>query len=487
MKRISILTLCLLPVFSAFADLGLDIGAEDQLNYIERYKKIAIEEMKRTGVPASIKLAQGLLESAAGKSQLATKGNNHFGIKCGSVWKGKTIEFKDDDRDKNGKLIKSCFRVYKNPEESFRAHSDFLRDPRKDYRYGPLFDLKPTDYKAWAKGLKKAGYATNPKYPQHLIALIERYDLHQYDKMDLMDVEKDRTIEDKPKQIEEEEFFAGLTMRNNVRMIYADGKESITNISTKFNLSTEKVKDFNETKYQQDEILDKGTIVYLQRKRSYFRGTRKWHYVKEGEDMFYISQLYGVQLNKLYSKNLMPEGSQPQVGEKIRLRGKLSKKEDSPKLIGSGVPVSDTEKEEKEFIWEPEQEVEVSEENEQKELEELADINLPKEEDPATDNKQNELPEIGDTPSEPEQNNGSNNGNIELPDPDAEEPANTDPSPEPEKEKESEIKVNNYHVVKKGDTLYSIARKYNLSVTKLKSMNGLKSNIISIDQKLKVN
>ena len=146
-------------------------------NYIEQHKDIAIQEMLRTGVPASIKLAQALLESNAGRSTLALKANNHFGIKCGSKWKGKTHYRKDDDY-KRGKLVKSCFRKYKKTQESFIAHSNFLKDNK---RYASLFQLDRKDYKKWAKGLKKAGYATSKTYAQKLIKLIEEYKLYQYD------------------------------------------------------------------------------------------------------------------------------------------------------------------------------------------------------------------------------------------------------------------------------------------------------------------
>jgi flagellum-specific peptidoglycan hydrolase FlgJ len=145
--------------------------AMSSLDYIERFKAIAIEEMNQYGIPASITLAQGLFESGAGNSDLAKYANNHFGIKCTSDWKGKSY-YKDDDQ------VNDCFRVYENPEESFRDHSTFLK--RKNY--AKLFELDKNDYEGWAKGLKAAGYATNPKYPQLLINLIVKYNLDQYDR-----------------------------------------------------------------------------------------------------------------------------------------------------------------------------------------------------------------------------------------------------------------------------------------------------------------
>src|SRR5690606_39129704 len=139
--------------------------------YIRIYSSLAVEEMERSGVPASITLAQGILESGNGNSRLAREGNNHFGIKCGSGWNGRKT-YKDDDHRNE------CFRAYPSVKASFRDHSEFLKRPR----YAFLFDLKPTDYKGWAHGLKKAGYATNPRYPQLLINLIERYELYYFDR-----------------------------------------------------------------------------------------------------------------------------------------------------------------------------------------------------------------------------------------------------------------------------------------------------------------
>ncbi len=149
--------------------------------YIHHFQAISISEMNRTGIPASITMAQAILESGAGKSDLSHQGNNHFGIKCGPNWSGKTV-YREDDDYKNGRLHKSCFRSYPRAELSYIDHSDFLTDPRKSYRYGFLFDLETNDYKSWAKGLQKAGYATNGLYSKRLISLIEKYSLEQLDR-----------------------------------------------------------------------------------------------------------------------------------------------------------------------------------------------------------------------------------------------------------------------------------------------------------------
>lgn len=205
--------------------------------YIDRFKTIAIVEMNQYGIPASITLAQGLLESGNGNGSLAREANNHFGIKCHSEWKGKTI-YKDDDQKDD------CFRVYKTPEESFRDHSDFLK--RK--RYAFLFELDKNDYKGWAYGLKEAGYATNPKYPELLLSLIERYDLSQYDRGE-NEVEKIRR-EDKvltqiaksiPEEIPQESEKAQIEMK-----IYEVKKsDTLYSISKRFGLTVEELKILN--------------------------------------------------------------------------------------------------------------------------------------------------------------------------------------------------------------------------------------------------
>ncbi len=158
--------------------LSTPILANNAPSYIEKHKDIAIREMFRSGIPASITIAQAIHESGWGSGTLATESNNYFGIKCKDYWTGPTYYIKDDDLDKNGKLIKSCFRAYEKIEDSFVDHSDFLRD---NPRYNVLFQLDPTDYRGWAKGLQKCGYATDVKYAEKLIANIEKYQLYQYD------------------------------------------------------------------------------------------------------------------------------------------------------------------------------------------------------------------------------------------------------------------------------------------------------------------
>lgn len=208
-------------------------------SYIEQYKKIAISEMNRYGIPASVKLAQALLESGSGKSYLAVEANNHFGIKCGGVWNGKSVTRSDDRPD-------DCFRVYSSAEESFKDHSQFLL--RK--RYEKLFALRKDDYKGWAKGLKEAGYATNPRYPELLIDLIERYELHQFDRAETYTQQEQRTeiveeiiIEKKTDQKE----VAADKLKAPVAMTIYEVKASDTlySISKRYNVTVEEIKSWN--------------------------------------------------------------------------------------------------------------------------------------------------------------------------------------------------------------------------------------------------
>lgn len=205
--------------------------------YIEQFKNIAIKEMNANGIPASITLAQGLLESGNGKSDLATQANNHFGIKCAGDWNGKTI-LKNDDTENE------CFRVYKTPEESYKDHSEFLK--RK--RYAALFQLDKNDYKSWAKGLKEAGYATNPKYPDLLIGIIERYQLNRFDVGEKAGkkIARETKVE---AEIKSNSAIAPNTeaIKATVKMVIYEVKanDSLAGIAQRFGISVEKLKQAN--------------------------------------------------------------------------------------------------------------------------------------------------------------------------------------------------------------------------------------------------
>jgi LysM repeat protein len=298
----------------ALALLGalLANGNDFRMYYIDQYKEIAIQEMDRTGVPASIKLAQGILESNYGRSDLATQANNHFGIKCGGSWDGRQYYKEDDDFDKNGQLIKSCFRVFQSAEASYIAHSDFLRDPGKSKRYGFLFSLDPLDYQSWARGLKQAGYATSPTYHDKLIAIIEKFELHQYDRIAGSGLPF---------------VYAPQTpFSNDVRYTLTDNNESLSTIARKSAISLSQLIRYNEQLNDAEQRLASGTLVYLQSKRNHYRGKSNKHTVKHGESMFDISQQYGLKLSKLLSRNLLSPGMEPAPGEQLVLRGAKLKK-----------------------------------------------------------------------------------------------------------------------------------------------------------------
>ena len=482
-----------LIVFSFCCLSGLSLMAQvsqAHLDYVERFKEIAIIEMERAGIPASIKLAQGILESNAGRSFLAEKANNHFGIKCGSNWNGKKVYRKDDDYNDRGELIESCFRGYKNADASYIAHSEFLRDPRKQYRYGFLFKLESTNYKGWARGLKDAGYATSMTYPNKLIDIIERYKLYRYDQMTTPEVIADVDVVDEEGGTVE---IPGSVFKNNdVRYALALENETPTDISIRTGVKLSSLLAYNENKIDRNQKLKAGTVIYVQSKRSSYRGKRKWHYVQKGETMFYISQLYGITLDRLYERNRFSAPSQPAVGERVKIRGGRI---DSPPKLSTGTPEPPvTEEEEEDLdldedIFDEEKEEEKPVDPEDKEpLIPLPDFEEDKEDE---DEVEETLPPITpqpnpnprpvedeeeDKPVDPEDKEPF------IPLPDFEEDDEEDTVEPPVPQPPADV----YHTVVKGDTLYNISRRYNTTVDALKRLNNLNSNIINLGQRLRV-
>ncbi len=324
--------------------------APDQQAYINRYKDLAISEMYRTGVPASITLAQGMIESDFGRSSLAVQGNNHFGIKCHNDWSGPTIIHHDDRRNE-------CFRKYARVEDSFSDHSDFLRTGS---RYSSLFDLSASDYKGWAKGLKKAGYATNPDYANMLITKIEENNLQFFDRQspvqDVSDVKVTATapvrteplkngpvktdpVKEVPVKVEEvnesplqpqpvinDNFIVSATVsrvkeNNRIQYIIVKDGESIAMIEREFQLLKWELQRYNEL--GEDFTPVAGQILYLQPKRDKAEAGNELHTVVAGDTMYSISQKYGVKKKKLYEYNKIPEGAEPSQGQKIWLRTML--------------------------------------------------------------------------------------------------------------------------------------------------------------------
>ncbi|MFQ5446155.1 MAG: glucosaminidase domain-containing protein [Saprospiraceae bacterium] len=393
----------------------------DYYNYIEKYKKIAVREMERAGIPASIKLAQALLESNAGKSELARRAHNHFGIKCHSGWKGRTYHKKDDDYDEFGDLKKSCFRRYRRAEDSYIAHSEFLRDPKKANRYGFLFYFRTDDYRRWARGLKMAGYATSGNYDDKLISIIETYKLYKYDHMSL-DKFKDEL------SIRPNDAIAGLDIRriNDVKVVFAKGNLTPQNISILTGVSMKHLRKYNEALPAPGDTLAAGYRIFLQPKRCSYRGKRKWHYVREGETMHDISQLYGVKLSKLYSRNRMVKGTEPQQNERIKLKGWKVRKGERPRLVTEPAPSATT---------------------------------------PVLIDENEDFMDEDVTP---------------------EQPADTQPATNTGDDNTTAPAGAVYHTVIKGDTLYGLSKRYGTTVEAIQRLNNLTGTTISIGQVLRV-
>lgn len=294
--------------------------------YIEKYKNMAVSEMKRSGVPASITLAQGILESDDGNGRLARKANNHFGIKCHNNWKGKKIYHDDDKR-------KECFRKYSNAAQSFRDHSDFLRNTR---RYASLFDLDPANYKGWARGLKKAGYATDPKYDNLLIKIIEESRLYQYDNLKRVKrkMQDNRRVKENESNVEtalnnkegelnnETEKSNGLesriSKRNRINYIIVSEGDTYSSLEKDFNMMHWELIKYNDL--PEEFQLQTGMILYLQPKRNKAAVDNDFHIIEKGETMHGISQKYGIKLDKLSKLNRMEPDKEPEPGYRLWLR-----------------------------------------------------------------------------------------------------------------------------------------------------------------------
>jgi LysM repeat protein len=478
-------------------------------DYTNQYREAAILEMERGGVPASIILAQGILESGAGSSDLAKVANNHFGVKCSGSWKGKTYYKKDDDKDADGNLIESCFRKYDDVAQSYYDHGEFLRDPKKHHRYGFLFKLDRTDYKSWARGLQSAGYATNPSYADQLIDLIERYKLYENDRPGALDLppgavkppqpgdaKPNTTTGDKPGQTGNKPnpnlppAGANRIQRvNDVKAVVSKEGESLADIANAYRIDPMKVADFNDRGYLPGVVLKPNTRVFIQCKKDKWSGRNKEHYTKPGQTMFEIAQFYGVKLNKLLARNRMIKGEEPENGEVIYLKG--SRPKTNP------VKTRDTSKDADPMANQP--------------VKPGSNTGKPGNPGKMTPNNDDELFEIGgDTPAKPQPNEPQRppestparptgpskpatsgatypdddpvpnrpNGNTGKPSTNVGEPGGSKPPANPNAKT---------HLVVKGDTLYNVARKYGVTVAQLKKLNNIQDDNIKIGQTLRIN
>jgi LysM repeat protein len=348
-----------LTIFLAILMLASNAQKEKAYNYIAQYKDIAIAEMQRSGVPASITLAQGILESSYGESDLCKNSNNHFGIKCKTEWNGDKVYHDDDTKQE-------CFRSYPSAAESYKDHSNFLRT-RTWYDF--LFKLDPTDYVSWAKGLKKAGYATEKDYPQKLIKVINDYNLNQYtlialnklpnNNQTLVSTSKEDIYEDttmapelvikiSSKQLRENQqkraeglpedsviiinpnvtvakpviekkkanYPEGIFTINHSKVIFAKEGTSLLSLAKQYDISLAKLIEFNDM--EEEEILATDKLIFIEKKLT--KGATDFHIVKQNETLHDICQTEGVRLEKLAEYNGIKKNMQPASGEKIYLR-----------------------------------------------------------------------------------------------------------------------------------------------------------------------
>ncbi|BDS15256.1 glucosaminidase domain-containing protein [Aureispira anguillae] len=314
--------------------------------YIEKYKHIAVAEMDRTGIPASIKMAQGILESGVGESELASVANNHFGIKCGGeVWQGETHYVWDDE------VVKSCFRVYESAEESYIAHSEFLLNPKKAFRYGVLFELDKEDYKAWAKGLQKSGYATSKTYAKNLISIIERLELYKLDYLTVevlaltegaladifpsMGPDVDRSADDTTtKTTRIPDPFSAVTDSvdmvltlyvfkiNGIAAVYVQPGDNLESIADRYRKKAKKLYRYNELKGRELKV---GQYIFLNKKGNCYQhsntdASTNVHIVNIGQGMYDIAQLYGIKLKRLLRYNKVYRHQEPKPGVQIFLK-----------------------------------------------------------------------------------------------------------------------------------------------------------------------
>ncbi len=356
MKKLSILFFLLSTVVVAVI-----AQTEKGYTYINKYKNIAMAEMQRSGVPAAITLAQGILESQYGESELCKQSNNHFGIKCKAEWTGDKVYHDDDEKNE-------CFRVYPDAAASFRDHSDFLKN--RPY-YASLFILSPTDIEGWAYGLKKAGYATEKDYPQRLLKIINDYNLNQYTIAALQQTNKNNSVVadfSTPKNInqknsdatfvkqsvtptplkeekEEVEIFAnyqngnrnttsvtnnnypqGIFSINHSKVIFANAGTSLLAIAYQYHVSLSKLLEFNEM--SEINILPKDRLIFLERKLK--KGDKDFHVVTKTESLYDICQREGVRMENVLQYNSLKKDAFPAIGEKIYLRYQAP---NSPKTI----------------------------------------------------------------------------------------------------------------------------------------------------------
>ncbi|MCX6188518.1 MAG: LysM peptidoglycan-binding domain-containing protein [Bacteroidetes bacterium] len=400
------------------------------VDYVNTYKDIAVFEMLRTRIPASITLAQGILESQCGNSRLAIEGHNHFGIKCKNSWTGKVILEDDDD-------FQECFRSYDDVYLSYQDHSSFLLSAN---RYAYLFDLEVTDYKSWAYGLKEAGYATNPTYATQLIELIEKYNLKQYDRY----TKASPSLKDSTEK-------HSVTPSNGIPSTKATQYDTYTRIAIENKLKVSEILKINDLSTVKE--LHYGDIVYLKTKRNE-NNNHETHIVESGESMHDISQQYGVKLSLLLERNGLKPGEEPSKGEEISINKKNKREVKKRKVLKDNTKSVDMR-------------IHMGERSKTDSIIE-AKFNSESTIDHKLDSA---VAKIKPVPSKDSVYMGNPKRN----------------DSKDSSDKQDEVYNNElYHFVLRGETLYSIAKKYKITVEELKALNKIKDNNIHLLQKLQV-
>lgn len=449
--------------------------------YIATYKNLAIEEMRRSGVPAAIKLAQGIVETQSGNGTLCLQSNNHFGIKCKNTWTGKTIKYDDD-------AAQECFRVYESAKDSYRDHSDFLH---ANPRYAFLFQFDGEDYKSWAYGLKQAGYATNKTYPQQLIKIIEDYNLQQYtliamgkdpsdggaatDGTMYAEVTEKETRTSPGRKNHNNTSTAGQTRSypkgifeiNGRKAVYIKAGSSLIQLADQRNMRLRKLVRYNDL--ENDNPPAKDMIIFLQKKSK--RGNREFHNVVNGETMHDVAQAEGVQLRWLRRRNKMNEGEEPAAGQRLTLDGFASA---APRLAKNTRVLKEEDQEPPEDF------------SPRKALDDI------KEEVAKNTAGGTTVPE-----TKPAQQGGVPVAMIEdlkkagqvttSGSPGAPKTSMPQPAPRPATPAPVQKSGTQYHDVQPKETLYGIAKMYNRSVSQLQEWNNLQGSDIKIGQRLLVN
>lgn len=431
--------------------------------YVEKYAQIAIEEMHRSRIPASITLAQGLLESGNGNSRLALQANNHFGIKCKAEWKGESLK-EDDDAPQE------CFRKYPTPLDSYKDHSDFLM---KGSRYAFLFDLEPTDYKSWAMGLRKAGYATNPRYGEILITTIEKNNLQRFDLAKPTEAEVKEIIAEKKEEVAEQK---NLVINNIPAMIVKPG-ESYATIASAYDMRVWQIYKYNDL--NKSDNIEAGDTIYLKPKN--YKGLVETYTVSGSENMHIVSQRFAVKLSRLYKYNRMKEGEEPAAGEKVYLR---SKRDDAIKLRSGNVPAVITDTAYNDRIYD----------DPKKNIETTAPVMPEDAYSVEAHGVKDDMAffhtvQVGETLFSIAKKYNVQVDGIKtlnnLPNENIKVGLRLIINPnQPAIKPNEESVIPGYHEVRQGETLYSIARLYNTTVNEVKALNEMQTDTIHVGEEL---